>query len=301
MNQEQEYRSGFVSLIGRPNVGKSTLMNNLMGEKLSIVSDKPQTTRNKIRCILSIPQGQVVFLDTPGIHKPQHRLGERMNNYATDTLSEVDLILYVVEATSPTLGAGDQRIQQLLADSKTPVILVLNKIDLASPEDDIAQMLRAYGKGLPVVRSFALSALQEEQTQDLTDAIFAALPIGPQYYPDDMIIDQPERFLAAEIIREKALILTRDEVPHAIAVEIDSMKEKNDMVIIEANIFVERESQKGIIIGAKGEMLKQIGTLARKDLEALLGCKVYLTLWAKARKDWRDNEASLKQFGYSKR
>lgn len=300
MTELKSYRSGFISIIGRPNVGKSTLMNQLMGEKLSIVSDKPQTTRNRIQCILSTEKGQAIFLDTPGIHKPQHQLGERMNKYAVDTLSEVDLILYVVSADSPQVGTGDQMIRQFLATANTPVVLVVNKKDLASSDADFDTMIRQYGKGLPVVRSFVMSAINGDLTEELTDTLYQLLPEGPQYYPDDIIIDHPERFLAAEIIREKALLLTRDEIPHSVAVDIESMKEKEDIIVIEATIYVERESQKGIIIGAKGSMLKEIGSLARADLENLLGSKVYLTLWAKARKDWRDNESFLKQLGYRK-
>lgn len=300
MTEIKSYRSGFVSIIGRPNVGKSTLLNQLMGEKLSIVSDKPQTTRNRIQCILSLDQGQAIFLDTPGIHKPQHQLGERMNRYAVDTLSEVDLILYVVSADSPLVGTGDQMIRQLLTTANTPIVLIVNKKDLAAPETDFDALVRNYGKGLPIVRSFVISALEGDLTEELTNTIFQLLPEGPQYYPDDMVIDHPERFLAAEIIREKVLQLTRDEIPHSVAVDIESMKEKEDIIVIEATVYVERESQKGIIIGAKGAMLKEIGSLARTDMEKLLGSKVYLTLWAKARKDWRDNESFLKQLGYRK-
>lgn len=300
MAKDKQYRSGFVSIIGRPNVGKSTLLNQMMGEKLSIVSDKPQTTRNRIQCILSTEQGQAIFLDTPGIHKPQNQLGERMNQYAIDTLSEVDLILYVVTAESPNVGAGDQRIQQLLSQTQTPIFLIINKKDLLSGEVHLEQMVKQYSKGLSIVRTFVISALQGEDTQALLNEIFLHLPEGPQYYPDDMIIDHPERFLAAELIREKALQLTRDEIPHSVAVDVESMKEKEDMIIIEATLYVERESQKGIVIGAKGTMLKEIGSLARTDLEKLLGSKVFLTLWVKARKDWRDSEGFLKQLGYRK-
>lgn len=299
--QKQSYRSGFVSLIGRTNVGKSTLMNQFIGEKLSIVSEKPQTTRNRIQCILSREDGQAVFLDTPGLHKPKTVLGERMNRYATETIPEVDLILFVVTADSADIGSGDRMIIEQLKHVSVPIFLVLNKADLAVSAEHIERLLQLFREELQPAQEFVVSALHGDRVAELCDAIFAALPEGPQYYPDDMIIDQPERFLVAEIVREKVLLLTRDEIPHGVAVGIESMKENEEgMVVIAATIYVDRESPKRIVIGAKGSMLKQIGTLARADIERLLGCRVYLELWVKVREGWRDNEYSLREFGYRK-
>ena len=295
------YRSGFVSLIGRTNVGKSTLMNQFIGEKLSIVSDKPQTTRNRIQCILSRQDGQAVFLDTPGLHKTKTVLGERMNRYAVDTIPEVDLILFVVTADSTSIGKGDQTTIEQLQRATAPIYLVINKADLAESPEHITALGDMFAAQVKLAGRFVISALHGDGVTQLCDAIFASLPEGPQYYPDDMIIDQPERFLAAEIIREKVLHLTRDEIPHGVAVDIDSMKENDEgMTVIAATIYVDRESPKRIIIGAKGSMLKEIGSLARKDLEDLLGMRVYLELWVKVREGWRDNERSLREFGYRK-
>lgn len=300
MSENKNFRSGFVSIIGRPNVGKSTLLNSMMGEKLSIVSDKPQTTRNRIQCILTLDEGQAVFLDTPGIHKPKHQLGQRMNRYAIDTLKEVDIILFVVSADSLQPGPGDKMIKELLEQAKTPIVLIINKKDLAPEDTDFTEMALNYGEGLNLLKTFVISAYDGSDVMELVEYIFATLPEGPKYYPEDMVIDHPERFLAAELIREKVLILTKEEVPHSVAVEVESMKDKEEIIVIEATVYVDRESQKGIIIGAGGSMLKQIGSMARKDLEALLGSKVYLTLWAKTKRDWRDNEGFLKQLGYRK-
>ena len=302
------FRSGFISIIGRTNVGKSTLVNQLMGEKLSIISDKPQTTRNRIHCILQREGFQAVFLDTPGIHSAKTRLGERMNRYALDTLSEVDLILFMTTADSKKPGPGDMNIIDKLVRVQTQIFLVLNKGDLVS-ETAVRELLESYQGLLNWTDTHSISALYGQGVPELTDAIFRALPEGPRYYDEDMIIDQPERFLAAEIIREKVLMLTRDEIPHGVAVNVESMKEITrqreegcvDVVLhIDANIYTDRESPKGIIVGAKGAMLKQIGTLARADLEKLLGCHVFLNLWVRVRQDWRNNEYSLREFGYRK-
>lgn len=300
MIENNNYKSGFISIIGRPNVGKSTLLNTMMGEKLSIVSDKPQTTRNRIQCILTLDHGQAVFLDTPGIHKPKHQLGQRMNKYALETLREVDLIFFVVSADSAKPGPGDNLIRQFLQEAKTPVVLIINKKDLAAKDADFTQIALDYGHELNLLQTFVISAYDYEDVKNLVDFTFEQLPFGPQYYPDDMVIDHPERFLAAELIREKVLFLTKEEIPHSVAVEVESMKEKEDIIVIDATVYVDRESQKGIIIGAGGSMLKNIGSLARKDLESLLGNKVYLNLWAKTKRDWRDNEGFLRQLGYRK-
>lgn len=297
MSTPKDYHSGFVTLIGRPNVGKSTLLNRLVGEKISIVSDKPQTTRNRIQCILTRPDGQVVFLDTPGIHKPKHRLGEMMVKTAENTIRDVDLVLYVVSADSPEVGAGDRFIRERLTGSSAPIFLVVNKIDLISSEE-VGSIIEAYSEGLKLAGVYAISALQGTEVERLSTAIMATLPEGPQYYPEDMITDQPERFIVGELVREKVLLSTREEVPHSVAVEVTAMKEKPDIVYIEAVIYVERDSQKGILIGSKGGMLKEIGAKARIDIESLLGTKVFLDLWVKVKKDWRNEERALKELGY---
>ncbi len=297
MSEKTNYHSGFVTLIGRPNVGKSTLLNRLVGEKISIVSDKPQTTRNRIQCILTRPDGQVIFLDTPGIHKPKHRLGEMMVKTAENTIGEVDLVLYVVSADAPEVGTGDRFIQERLAGSRAPIFLVVNKIDLVSAEE-VAGIVEAYSQGLKLAGVFAISALVGTEVERLSAAIMGTLPEGPQYYPDDMITDQPERFIVGELIREKVLHSTREEVPHSVAVEVTAMKEKPDIVYVEAVIYVERDSQKGILIGSKGSMLKEIGAKARADIEGLLDTKIFLDLWVKVKKDWRNEERALKQLGY---
>ena len=295
------YHSGFVSIVGRTNVGKSTLLNQLLGEKLSIVSDKPQTTRNRIQCILSIDEGQAVFIDTPGLHKPKTELGERMNRYASETLADVDLILFVTTADSQEIGAGDKLIIERLKQIKVPIFLVLNKSDLSSAEQ-CSRLALLYKEAFQPIEIHAISALTGEAVRELSESIIQALPLGDQYYPDDMVTDQTERFVAAEIVREKVMLLMRDEIPHGVAVVVESFKEKeNDLLVIEAMIYVDRESPKRMIIGSKGNMLKQIGSLARQELEAFFGCRVFLDLRVKVSEGWRNNERALREFGYQKR
>ena len=291
------HKSGFIAVIGRPNVGKSTLINSLIGQKIAIMSDKPQTTRNRILCILTRPEAQIVFLDTPGIHKPKHKLGEYMVKAAEGTLKEVDAIFFVVDATEK-MGPGEYYILERLQATAKPVILVVNKLDLIEKQD-VLPIISNYSEKYPFVGIVPISAKQEENLDALIEEVEKYLPEGPQYYPDDMVTDQPERLIVAELVREKALQLTRDEVPHAIAVDIDEMKTRdNGDVYVRATIYVERDSQKGIIIGAKGSMLKEIGKLARADIEMLLGNKCFLDLWVKVKKDWRDRDSVLKGFGF---
>ncbi|MFZ3170888.1 MAG: GTPase Era [Carboxydocellales bacterium] len=293
------YRSGFAAIIGRPNVGKSTLLNQLIGQKVAIMSDKPQTTRNKIRCVLTREDAQVVFIDTPGIHKPQDRLGEIMMDSTTSALREVDIIILLVEATSPP-GQGDRFIMRSLKEVKTPIYLVINKVDLVTKEQ-LFPLISQYQQEMNFTEIIPLSALKGDNTNRLVELLVKALPEGPQYYPEDMLTDHPERFVVAELIREKVLHLTTDEIPHSIAVEIEEMKEReNGKVYIQATIFVERESQKGILVGKNGAMSKKIGQLARSDIENLLGSKVFLELWVKVKKDWRNREGVLRSFGYDK-
>lgn len=293
----KEFKSGFVSVIGRPNVGKSTLVNSMIGQKVAIMSDKPQTTRNKILCVLSTDDAQVLFIDTPGIHKPKHKLGEYMVRTAEATLREVDVVLFVVDATMKK-GPGEEYILERLAQINTPVILVVNKIDNVS-KSAILPIIEQYTK----VREFAavvpISALEKTNLAGLLEELKNYLEPGPQYYPSDMITDQPERLVIAEMIREKVLHNTREEIPHAIAVEVEEMtKRSNDDLYVRAVIYVERDSQKGIVIGAGGQLLKDIGRLAREDIQNLLGSKIYLDLWVKVKKDWRNREGILKSFGY---
>jgi len=292
-----KHKSGFIAVIGRPNVGKSTLVNTLIGEKIAIMSDKPQTTRNRILCILTQPDAQIVFLDTPGIHKPKHKLGEYMVKAAEGTLKEVDAIFFVVDATQK-LGPGEMFILERLQATKKPVILVVNKIDLIERSQALP-IIANYTNKYNFAGVVPISAKEETNLDSLLTEVKKYLPEGPQYYPDDMITDQPERLIVAELIREKALHLTRDEIPHAIAVDVDEMTTRpNDDVYIRATIYVERDSQKGIIIGAKGAMLREIGALARTDIQNLLGSKVFLDLWVKVRKDWRDRDGILRNFGF---
>lgn len=280
-------------------MGKSTLTNHLIGEKIAIMSDRPQTTRNKIMCIMNTDNAQIMFLDTPGIHKPHHKLGEYMVRTAESTLKEVDVILFVVDA-SEKRGAGEEYITELLQKVKTPVILVVNKIDKLQDKDKLFRIIDSYSKTYDFAAIVPVSALEDEEFPGLVAEITKHLPEGPAYFPDDMITDQPERVIAAEMIREKILLLTRDEIPHSIAVEVEEFKERdNDDVYIRATIFVERDSQKGIVIGAKGSLLKKIGQQARADIEGLLGCKVFLDLWVKVKADWRNKDKALKQFGYN--
>lgn len=295
------YKSGFVTLIGRPNVGKSTLMNQIIGQKIAITSDKPQTTRNRIQTVYTCEDGQIIFVDTPGIHKAKNKLGEYMVTVAERTLNEVDVILWLVEP-STFIGAGERHIAEQLARVKTPIILVINKIDTVKKEE-ILTFIAAYKDICNFAEIVPVSALNGENKENLMKAIFNYLPEGPQFYDEDTITDQPERQIVAELIREKALRLLDEEIPHGIAVSIESMKErkKGNIVDIDATIVCERDSHKGIVIGKQGAMLKKIGTLARQEIENLLDMRVNLQLWVKVKKDWRDSDFLLKNYGYSKR
>ncbi len=291
------HKSGFIAVIGRPNVGKSTLINQLIGQKIAIMSDKPQTTRSRILCVLTQPDAQIVLLDTPGVHKPASKLGEYMDRSILNTLKEVDAVFFVADASEKP-GPGERFIMERLEKTKKPVILVLNKIDLVT-KDELLPIIAAYSKDREFSAVVPISALDEENLDALLAEAKKHLPEGPAYYPEDMVTDQPERLIAAELVREKVLSLTRDEVPHSVAVDVDEMTTRNNGdVYIRATIYVERESQKGIVIGHKGAMLKEIGRLARPDIEMMLGGKVYLDLWVKVRKDWRNRDAILKSLGF---
>lgn len=297
---ENKFKSGFVTLIGRPNVGKSTLMNHLIGQKIAITSNKPQTTRNRIQTVYTDEErGQIIFLDTPGIHKAKNKLGEYMVNVAEHTLNEVDLILWLVEPTD-YIGAGEQHIIEMLKNTKTPVILVINKLDTLSERDQMLTYIDTYRKVYDFAEIVPASALRGQNTDLIIDLIFQYLPEGPMFYDVDTITDQPERQIVAELIREKALHALNEEIPHGIAVSIERMKERKgqNIVDIDATIICERDSHKGIIIGKGGAMLKKIGTNARYEIERLLGCKVNLKLWVKVKKDWRDSDILIKNFGY---
>lgn len=298
-NQKKGFKSGFVTVIGRPNAGKSTLLNQLLGQKVLIMSDKPQTTRNKIRCILTEERGQVIFLDTPGIHKPKHKLGEYMVDSALESIREVDLVLYMVDVTAE-FGKGEEYILENLKNVKTPCILLLNKIDLIE-KDKLLKLIKDFSALKDFFAIIPVSAKTGENKDELLKVIFNEMPEGPMYYPEDEVTDQPERFIMAELVREKVLQLTRDEVPHSIAVLIETVEEKRTLVKVRAVIVVERDSQKGIIIGQGGSLLRQIGSLARQDIETLLGSKVFLELFVKVEKDWRNRGINLKEFGYSNR
>ena len=295
---DEKKKSGFAALVGRPNVGKSTLMNHLSGQKIAITSDKPQTTRNRIQTVYTDERGQVIFLDTPGIHKAKNKLGEYMVSVAEGTLSEVDVILWLVEPTT-YIGAGEQHIAGLLRKVKTPVILVINKIDTVKQPEEILTFINAYKDICDFAEIVPVSALKDKNTDVMMEQIFKYLPYGPQYYDEDTVTDQPMRQIAAELIREKALRLLEDEIPHGIAVTIEQMTERdNGMFDIEATIICERESHKGIIIGKGGSMLKRIGSAARREIEALMGARVNLQLWVKVRREWRDSELYMKNYGY---
>lgn len=295
---ETPYKSGFVALVGRPNVGKSTLLNKLLGQKIAIMSDKPQTTRNRVQGVYTEDRGQVVFIDTPGIHKPKHRLGDFMSKVASTTLREVDLVLFLVDAKEGK-GAGDNYIIERLKGIKTPVFLVINKIDQVHP-DELLPLIASYQAEHNFDEVIPVSALEGNNVPVLVDQVFARLEEGPQYYPDDHITDHPERFLMSEMIREKVLHLTREEIPHSIAVEIEQIKPRKntDTVYVAAVIVVERKSQKGIIIGKQGSLLKEIGKLARQDIQNVLGTKIFLELWVKVENDWRNKPKYLREFGY---
>ena len=299
--ENKNFKSGFVTLIGRPNVGKSTLMNHLIGQKIAITSKKPQTTRNRIQTVYTCEQGQIVFVDTPGIHKAKNKLGEYMVNVAERTLSEVDVILWLVEPTT-FIGAGERHIAEQLKKTKTPVILVINKIDTVK-RDEILLFIDTYRKICDFAEIVPASALKGQNLQEVIDVIFKYLPYGPQFYDEDTVTDQPMRQIASEMIREKALRSLDEEIPHGIAVYIDRMEERKGghIMDIDATIVCERDSHKGIIIGKGGAMLRKIGSLARKDIEEMLEMQVNLKLWVKVKKDWRDSVFLIKNFGYDKK
>ena len=294
-------KSGFVTLIGRPNVGKSTLMNHLIGQKIAITSNKPQTTRNRIQTVYTDERGQIVFLDTPGIHKAKNKLGEYMVNVAERTLNEVDVILWLVEP-STFIGAGERHIVEQLKKTKTPVILIINKVDTVDKKE-IIKYMDTYRKVYDFAEIIPVSALRAQNLDTVLDQIFKYLPYGPMFYDEDTITDQPQRQIVAEMVREKALRCLDEEIPHGIAVAIDQMKERKGggMFDIDATIICERDSHKGIIIGKGGSMLKRIGSEARRDIENMLEAKVNLQLWVKVKKDWRDSDFLMKNFGYDKK
>ncbi|WP_460323015.1 GTPase Era [Paenibacillus sp. YSY-4.3] len=292
-----KFKSGFVAIVGRPNVGKSTLMNHIIGQKIAIMSDKPQTTRNKIHGVYTTEEMQIVFLDTPGIHKRQSKLGDFMNTTALNTLGEVEAVMFLIDA-SEGFGGGDRFIIERLKDVNTPVFLVMNKIDRIEPEQ-LLPLIEEYRGLYDFAEIVPISAMLGNNVTTLLEQIGKYLPEGPQYYPEDQITDHPEQFVCAELIREKILHLTREEVPHSIAVTIEDMRvEDNGVVYISAVIFVERDSQKGIIIGKQGALLKEVGKQARQDIQNLLGSKIFLELWVKVKKDWRNQERILKDLGF---
>lgn len=295
------FKSGFVALIGRPNVGKSTFINYVLGQKVSIISSKPQTTRNKIQGIYTTKKEQIIFIDTPGIHKPKHQLGEFMNKQSLATFKDVDFILFIIDGTQE-FGTGDEFVLDQLRQVDTPVFLVVNKIDLIKNKNALLENVIKFQEKMEFAETFYISALNGDNVILLLDNISNRLEEGPMYYPEDQISDHPEKFIIAEFIREKALELTKEEIPHSLAVIVESMKADEDnpnLLNIHANIYVERASQKKIIIGSNGSMIKQIGTQARKDIVWLLGQKVYLELWVKVEEDWRNKKSQLKNFGYT--
>lgn len=299
MNTNANFKSGFVTLIGRPNVGKSTLMNRLIGQKIAITSNKPQTTRNRIQTVYTDERGQIVFLDTPGIHKAKNKLGKYMVNVAERTLKEVDVVLWLVEPTT-FIGAGEQHIAAQLKTIKTPIVLVINKVDTVKKEE-ILKFIDAYKDICEFADIVPVSALKGQNTDTVLEVIFKYLPYGPAFYDEDTVTDQPQRQIVAEMIREKALRSLDEEIPHGIAVTIEKMKERpgGKVVDIEATIICERDSHKGIIIGKGGAMLKKIGSAARFEIEKMMEMKVNLQIWVKVRKDWRDSDLFIKNFGYS--
>lgn len=292
------YRSGFVAIVGRPNVGKSTFLNRVVGQKIAIMSDKAQTTRNKIQGVYTTDEAQVVFIDTPGIHKPQNKLGDFMMDSALSALKEVDAVLFMVNATERR-GAGDNFIIDRLKDVHKPIYLLINKIDEITP-DDVMAIIEQYKNALSFKEVFPISALQGNNVPELLTSLIKELPNGPQYYPKDQVTDHPERFVISELIREKVLQMTRQEIPHSTAVYIESIKKQDEVLHIQATIIVERDGQKAIVIGKGGSMLKKIGTLARKDIENMMGNKVYLELWVKVEAHWRDKANLLNSYGYKK-
>ncbi|GAA0482147.1 GTPase Era [Alkalibacterium sp. m-11] len=296
---EEQFKSGFVSLVGRPNVGKSTLLNRMIGQKIAIMSDKAQTTRNKVQGILTTKSDQIVFIDTPGIHKPKHRLGDFMVKTAMSTFNEVDVVMFLVNVTEKR-GPGDDFIIDKLKTVESPVFLVLNKIDQIHP-DELLPIIEDYNSQMTFAEIVPISATEGNNVDRLMETVRSYLPEGPQFYPEDQVSDHPEYFIVSELIREKVLERTREEIPHSIAVVVDSMqREDNEKVVVNATIIVERKSQKGIIIGKQGKMLKDIGMNARKDIERLLGDKIYLDLWVKVQNDWRDKQQHLNDYGYNR-
>lgn len=300
MQQENNgFRSGFISIIGRPNVGKSTFLNRVVGQKIAIMSDKPQTTRNKVQGVVTTNDTQMVFIDTPGINEPRHKLGDFMLKVAKNTFREVDVLLFVASADE-RIGKQDRYVLEMLKGIDVPVFLVLNKIDQVHP-NDLPKILESYRNEFDFAEAIPISALQGNNVETLLAKITERLPEGPQYYPADQVTDHPERFIISELIREKALHLTREEIPHSIAVVIEKIapdEDNPDMVRVQAIIMVERDSQKGIVIGKKGALLKEIGSRARQDIQNLLGSKVYLELWVKVQKDWRNKALHLRDFGF---
>ena len=293
-------KSGFVALIGRPNVGKSTLMNTLIGQKIAITSNKPQTTRNRIQTVFTDERGQIVFLDTPGIHKAKNKLGEYMVKVSTRTLRDVDMVLWLIEPNT-FIGEGDEHIFEILSNVEVPVILAINKMDSLKQKEDMLAVIAKYSSKMKFAEVVPVSAVKGTNRDKLLEIIFKYLSEGPMYYDEDTVTDQPIKQIAAELIREKALRFLQEEIPHGIAVEIDtfSYRDSGDMVDIEAAIVCEKDSHKGIIIGKAGSMLKRIGTAARKDIEGLLEARVNLKLWVKVRPKWRDSDVQMKNFGYN--
>lgn len=294
---KQNFKSGFIAIIGRPNVGKSTLLNNFLGEKISIITPKAQTTRNKIQGIKTTDDYQMVFIDTPGIHQAKTKLGETMNKLAYSILDAIDVVLFMIDATKP-LEEADLRILEGLNKVKAPVILVFNKVDLVKDEEELKGNIDSYRSLVVDSKGITISATENFNVQELLDMIIDLLPEGPLYYPEDQITDQMERFIVAEIIREKVLLKLSEEVPHSIAVVVDEFKEEKDLIYIHATIVVERPSQKKIVIGAGGSMIKDIGTLARKDIKRFLNAKIFLELFVKVEENWRNKKSRLKEYGY---
>ena len=297
MNSGKGFKSGFVAVVGRPNVGKSTLINALIDDKIVIVSDKAQTTRNRIVCVYTDEKKQIVFMDTPGIHKPKHKLGEFMVDQAVDSLREVEAVLFVVAANEKR-GPGDNFVIEQLRKVKVPVFFIVNKIDTMEKQD-LLEAIVSYENSYPFEAVVPISAKEKDNIEEVVNLLEKHLPEGPKYFPDDMITDQPERLIISDIVREKILLQTHDEIPHAIAVDVDEMKTRDDgTTYIRATIYVERDSQKGIIIGKQGSMLKLIGKQARADIERLLATKVFLDVWVKVKKDWRNKSGMLSELGY---
>jgi GTP-binding protein Era len=293
-----KFKSGFIALIGRPNAGKSTLLNRLLGQKLAIISSKPQTTRNRILGIKNLPQGQIIFLDTPGIHRSQSRLNQAMVKTALATYREVDGICFLIEADHPE-NPENEFILETLQEVGKPIFLLINKIDLIA-KGDLLPMMERFSRRRPFAQIIPISALKGDGADILIRELLETLPEGPRLFPEDLITDLSERFLTAELIREKVFRLTREEIPYATAVEVEEFKEREEknLIAIKATIQVERESQKGVLIGKKGQMLKEIGRLAREDLEALLAARVFLELWVKVERNWREDPRALRRMGF---